>query len=151
MRRFELTFAPLLELRRNQRDLLRRALADQLNRLDELNAQRDCIATERLVQLEELREIPPESELDVEANFSRRAYAGRLSDEITRIDEEHQHMQAQVVACRSSLLRADQGVKSLEKLAEKRLAKFVIHHERRDAQQHEETWQALRAAQGVAH
>lgn len=102
------------------------------------------------MQLEELRVMPLDDELDVEANISRRAYVGLLSEEINRIDGERRQMQSKIDTCRLSLLRADQGVESLEKLSEKRLAEFVVHHERRDAREHEESWQALRAAQSVA-
>lgn len=151
MKRFEFQFATLLQLRRNERDLLRRELADLRKRLDELCQQRDHHFAKRLAQLDELREMTAENELNVEASLSRRDYAARLADEITRLDDERQNVEVQIDHCRSTVLQSDQGVEALEKLAEKHLLLFTAFHERRESLQHEEAWQAQHAMQAASH
>jgi flagellar biosynthesis chaperone FliJ len=91
-----------------------------------------------------------DSALDVDASLARRDYAGRLADEIARIDSECQQVGVQIDLRRSAVLQADQGVEALEKLAEKQLTEFVAFHERRESLQHEEAWQSQRAAQSIS-
>jgi flagellar protein FliJ len=150
MKRFEFQFATLLQLRRNARDLLRHELADLRSRLDDRRHQRDHLAAEWLAQLDELRTLSTDDQLDGGASRSRRDYSVRLAEEIKELDNECRQMRVQIDLCRATILRADQGVEALEKLAEKHLTEFVSHHQRHESLQHEEAWQAQRATQAAS-
>jgi flagellar protein FliJ len=150
MRRFQFPFASLLELRRNARDLLRRELADLVVQLDKLSVQRDGVAAERFAQFEELRTMSQDKYLQVEASLSRRGYADSLAADMTCIDDQRRCAVEKIGLCRSALLRADQQVESLEKLAQKQLVEYVSREERHEMARDEETWQALRATERLS-
>lgn len=151
MKKFAFKLDPLLKVRRNHRDLCRQLLADVLRHDSELAARRAETDAERLTQIEELRSLGSDAAgLDVDASVSRRAYAGHLSGDIGRIDSERAAIAGQIELCRQALVRADQAVKSLEKLAEKERAEFVYVNERREEREREETWRAIRAGEAVS-
>ncbi len=148
MKKFVFKFDPLLNLRRNERERCQRLLADVLRHDDELAARRGGIEAERLLQIDELRSLNSGVRgVDVDASTARRFYAVHLTARLGEIDVQRSVLARQIDACRQSLIRADQAVKSLEKLAEKQQADFVFLHERREARTLEETWQAIHAGE----
>lgn len=149
MRRFEFPLASVLQLRRNERDLLRREFAELLKKQGDLSEQKGRVSAARLAQIAELRDMTAGVALDVEANLSRRAYADWLSDEVARLEGKLREIGRQIDARRSALLDANQRVETLEKLEQKRLMEFIASQERRDSLQQEDVWQAQRATQPV--
>jgi flagellar FliJ protein len=147
MKKFRFQLDPILRLRRNQRELRLQMLADVLRQDGELIALRQQVETERGQQIAELRELGSGGGMNVDASASRRYYAGQLSGDIGQIERRRELIARQIAACRQELIRADQAVKSLEKLAEKRLAEFAAAEERREAIEVEETWRALHAGE----
>jgi len=146
--KFKFKLGPLLKVRRNQRDLRRQALAQVLRSDDELLAERRLTEAERNLQIRELRALARKgADLDVDASTARRFYAGQLSGRMSDIDSRRAALARRIEECRAVLLRADQAVKSLEKLAEKQEAEFIDRHERLDARLLEEAWQAIHAAE----
>jgi flagellar export protein FliJ len=146
VKKFKFKLESLLKLRKNQRDQRRQALAEVLRRDDELVADRRQTEAERAVQIRELRELASEgADLDVDASTTRRYYAVQLSGRLGDIDGQRTTLAGRIDECRQALVRADQAVKSLEKLAEKQAAEFVGRHERLEARLVEEAWQAIHA------
>ena len=146
MKKFSFKLNPLLKLRQNQRDMCQQLLADFLRRDEELLVRRRQTEADRLTQIEELRELGSGArDVDVDASSARRFYAGQLSGELGALDGQRALLAGQIDLCRQALVRADQAVKSLERLAEKQQVEFVFHEERREALALEETWQAIEA------
>ena len=71
----------------------------------------------------------------------------QLSGNLGEIDGRRADLAGQIVLCRQALVRADQAVKSLEKLAGKQQAEFIYHEERGETRALEETWQAIHAGE----
>jgi flagellar biosynthesis chaperone FliJ len=149
MKRFSFQFETLLSLRMHQRDVCRRLLADVLNRDDGLAARRRAIEVEHRTQIDELRNLSAGgNELDIDASTSRRNFAVQLTAELHEIDSRRAELAEQIGLCRPNLARAEQAVKTLEKLAEKQQAEFHYHQERVAARALEEAWQAMHAGKG---
>lgn len=147
MKTFVFQFEALLKVRRHQRDVCRQRLADALNRDHELAARRGRIEAERHFQIEELRTLEGGGQnIEVGASTSRRSYAGQLSSDIDRIDSERAGVAREIGLCREALVRADQAVKSLEKLAERQSAEFALNRERSEVRDQDQTWQAIQAS-----
>ena len=148
MKKFSFKLEPLLKLRKNQRDLAQQKLAEVLRRHDALLADRRRTEAERNTQIEELRLLGNSgADIDIDASTSRRFYAAQLSGQIDDIDARRTALARQIEDCRQALVRADQSVKALEKLAEHQQAEFIYHHERREARDLEEAWQAIHAGE----
>jgi flagellar export protein FliJ len=148
VKKFKFRLESLLKLRKNQRDVRRQALAEVLQRDDELVADRRQTEAERDVQIRELRALAGQgADFDVDASTARRYYAAQLSGRLGDIDGRRTALAGRIDECRQALVRADQSVKSLEKLSEKQAAEFVGRHERIEARLVEEAWQALHAGE----
>lgn len=145
MKHFAFKFASLLKLRHNQRDLCRQLLADVMRRDEELVLRRERTASERAAQLAEVKQAESgRGAIDVDGSVSRRIYAGQLSGDISAIEQERDLVRQQVELCRQALVRADQAVKTLEKLSDRQYAEFTYEEERRESRELEENWRAMR-------
>jgi flagellar biosynthesis chaperone FliJ len=145
MKRFRFELETLLNLKRHWRDDARQVLAGFLRQSAELLLRRTERERCRQTQLDHLRQSTAGDELDIEASRSRRAYAGRLTNEINALDNEHAALTRQTEAARQMLLRADQEVRALELLSERREAAFTAARERQDTLETGESWRALAA------
>jgi flagellar export protein FliJ len=149
VKKFSFKLEPLLNLRKNQRDVRQQRLAEALRRDDALLAQRHRTEAERHTQIEELRSLGSSGvDIDIDASTSRRFYAAQLSGQLDDIDSRRTALARQIDECRQALVRADQAVKALEKLSENQQAEFIYHHERLEARDLEEAWQAIHAGEG---
>jgi flagellar export protein FliJ len=148
VQKFSFKFEPLVKLRNNHRDLCRQLLADVLGRDDELAARRRAVEADRNTQIDELRSLSAlGNEVNVDASAARRHFAVQLTARLAEIDARRAELAGQIALCRQALVRADQAVKSLEKLAAKQRAEFVYAQERLEARALEETWQAIHAGE----
>ncbi len=121
--------------------MLARLLADDRTLVE----QRRHLQNQRLVQLDELRRLGEAGDVDVDGSTSRRYYTGRLLGQAAVVDRNRELLQQQLQLCRQALMKADQDVKALEKLAERRRAEFLYEDERRTARVLEDTWAAAHA------
>lgn len=150
MKTFVFQFEALLKVRRHQRDICRQRLADALIRDSDLMARRGRTEAERHFQFEELRALEGGGKnIEVGSSASRRLYAGQLSSDIGRIDSERAGVARELDLCRAALVRADQSVKSLEKLAERQSAEFARNRERSEVRDQDQTWQAIKASASI--
>jgi flagellar export protein FliJ len=148
MKKFAFKLDPLLKLRTSQRDKCQQSLADVLRRDDELVHRQSETERDRRTQIDELRSLGVSgSGVNIDASVSRRSYAGQLSGHIGSIEAERVALGRQIDLCRQALIRADQSVKSLEKLAEKQQSEFVFTQQSVEARELEQTWQALRTGE----
>jgi len=146
MKKFAFKLDPLLKLRTNQRDKCQQLLADVLRRDDDLVHRQSETERDRRTQIDELRDLTSAgAELNVDASVSRRSYAGHLSGHIGTIEAERAALRRQIDLCRQALIRADQAVKSLEKLADHQRSEFVFIQQSVEARELEQTWQAAHA------
>lgn len=150
MKAFAFQFEALLRVRRHQRDACRQRLADAQSRDHELAARRGRTEAERYFQIEELRTLEGGGQnIEVGASTSRRSYAGQLSSDIDQIDSERASIAREIGLCREALIRADQAVKSLEKLAERQSAEFALNRERSEVRDQDQIWQAIQASASI--
>jgi flagellar export protein FliJ len=148
MKKFLFKLDPLLKLRKNQRDIRQQRLAEVLRHDDALLADRRRTEAERNTQIEELRLLGNTgADIDIDASTSRRFYAAQLLGQIDDIDARRTALARQIEECRQALVRADQSVKALEKLAEHQQAEFIYDHARREARDLEEAWLAIHAGE----
>ncbi|MGE5192886.1 MAG: hypothetical protein ACM3U2_10310 [Deltaproteobacteria bacterium] len=148
MKTFLFKLEPLLKLRKNERDIRQQSLACLLRLDGELAGRRRQISARRDVQIEELRALNTGGNvIDIDASTARRDYAVRLAATMGEIDIQRTALAPKIDECRLALVRADQAVKSLEKLAEKQQAEFAFQQERLESRALEETWQANHCAE----
>jgi flagellar export protein FliJ len=143
VKKFLFKFNPVLKLRRSERDVRQQLLADVLRLDGNLADRRRRIEAERDALIVELRALGSEgSDIDVDASTARRHYAVQLAAMIGEIDAQRAALAPKIDQCREALIRADQRVKALEKLAERQESEFIYQQERLELRALEETWQA---------
>ncbi len=147
MKKFAFKLESLLKLRTSQRNQCQQLLADVLRRDDELVHQRNETENDRRIQIDELRSLGVGGGVNIVASVARRSYAGQLSGNIGHIEAERNSLRRQIDLCRQALIRADQAVKSLEKLAEKQRSEFVFAQQSVESRELEQTWQAVHAGE----
>ena len=133
----------MLRFRRNRLDQCQQMLARLLADDRTLVEQRRQLQSQRLEQLDELRRLGEAGGVDVDGSASRRYYSGQLLGQTAVVDHNRELLQQQLQLCRQALMKANQEVKALEKLAERRRAEFVYEDERRTARVLEDTWAAV--------
>jgi flagellar protein FliJ len=142
MARFQFRLAALLKYRESLRDRCRQVLAQLFQQDAVLAAEQQRIADERQQQLEEMRQAQVAGRIDVEKLTSRRYHSGQLTTDMQRVSQKRQELAQQLNLCRQALIKADQGVKILEKLSERQLSEHVLAEVRREARDLEEAWSA---------
>lgn len=142
MNAFAFRLEALLKYRVARRDRCRQLLAQLLADDRSLVEQQRAIAQERRFQLDELRRLGNSGSLDVDRSINRRYYAARLVAEVNAVDRSRALLARQLVMCRQTLARAEQEVKVLTKLKEKRRAEFLYEEDRRAARELDEIWMA---------
>lgn len=143
MKKFRFQFESLMKVRISERDLRRQMLADLLRRDAELVQAREQVEHERTSQLNELKQLVGPGSVNIDRSAARRFYAGQLIGDLGGIEQERAVLAVELSRCRELLIKADQGVKALEKLEETARARFLFDEERRAARELEEGWQAL--------
>lgn len=146
MKKFRFQLETLLTLRRRARDKCRQALGEMLGQEAQLVARRAETESERQRQIDELRALGGGGgEVDVDASAARRHYAVQLTGSLAELDAKRAVVAGEIDVRRQALVRADQAVRALENLAERRKAEFVLDQERAEAQEIEQAWQAIHA------
>ena len=148
LKKFLFKLNPVLKLRKNERDVRQQLLADVLRLDSNLVDRRRQIEAERDGLIDELRILGSEgNDIDVDASTARRHYAVQLAGTMGEIDVQRAALARKIEQCRQALIRADQAVKALEKLAEKQATEFIFQQERLESRALEETWQAIHAGE----
>lgn len=143
MARFQFRLASLLKYRENLRDQCRQVLAQWLQRDADLFAEQQALEQEREQQLGEMRSEQSDStRLSVDKVMARRYRAGQIAVELSALAERRRELAVQISLCRQALVKADQGVKALEQLAEKQWQEFLETEEKHQSREREEIWQA---------
>uniref|UniRef100_A0A7C4LK87 Flagellar FliJ protein n=1 Tax=Schlesneria paludicola TaxID=360056 RepID=A0A7C4LK87_9PLAN len=134
--------AALQRYREHLRDVLRQQLADLLSRDAALTRQRDDCLERRAEMLRQMRDLQQRPTLEIDAAALRRYHASQLTAEARRLEVERQQLAGLIAACRQRLILADQGVKVLEKLADRQREEIERSREHKEAREREEAWQA---------
>jgi flagellar protein FliJ len=142
LKTFTFKFQSVLKLRQYRRDLCRQVLAQVLADDAALVTERARHEKNRNVQLEELRKIGAGGGVDVDRSSARRYFCGQLTTAMKIVDQRRAIVAQQISMCRAAVVRADQEVKSLEKIEENQRADFNYQTERTTARELEETWLA---------
>ncbi len=140
MKQFQFKFQALLNFRKYRRNLCRLYMAEVLANDRDLVSQRRSLERDRSNQLDELRDLSREGDVNVDRSASRRYFAGQLTGEMHLVNRNRSLIAQQLVLCRQALSKADQDVKVLEKLEEKQREEFRYYEERREAHELEEAW-----------
>ena len=142
MKRFQFRLESLLKYRAARRDHCRQLLAQLLADDRALVDQKRTIGLQRDAQLAELRDIGRAGQINVDGAISRRYFAARLNAHSQAIEHQRTLLAGQLELCRRALSKADQDVRVLEKLKEKRQAEHQYEQERRSSRELDETWMA---------
>jgi flagellar protein FliJ len=145
MSRYQFRLAALLRYRESLRDQCRQVLATWLARDAALADEQDRVEQERQQQLEEMRIAQRTGEeLLVDRLAARRYRLGQLAVTQQSLTSQRQQVGRQMESCRQALVRADQGVKALERLSDTQRFEFLQREELLEAREREEIWQAGR-------
>lgn len=142
MKKFEFKLKSVLKLRQYRRDLCRQLLAQILSDDAALIAERQRHERNRQVQLEELKAIGASGSVNVDRTSARRYFCGQLTVAMRIVDQRREIVAQQLEMCRKALIRADQEVKSLEKVEETQRAEFQYENEKSAARELEDAWMA---------
>ncbi len=145
MQKFLFQLESLLKYRRNQRDLCRQLLGNVLADDHKLATQKQTLLESRNDLLDELRNFSQTGGVDVWRSASRRYHAGQLLGDVRVVERNQELVREQLQLCRQVLTKADQEVKVLEKLRERRRAEFLYEQERRTTFEVEDAWLATNA------
>ena len=97
--------------------------------------------------LDELKQLGGKGDVAIDRAAARRFHAGQLIMEIRLTEQKRNIVQQQYELSRQALAKADQEVKAMEKLREKRWAEFRYEEERIERRELEEVWIARRIAE----
>jgi flagellar export protein FliJ len=151
MKSFAFSLGSVWKLRCHERDVCRQCLAQLFAQEHQLADMRQQTEAARQTQFEELRLLEAEGRgVDAEASASRRSYVERLTDDLRTIDDRRTELNRQIEIRRQELILADQSVKALAKLADKRKAAFLLEQQRKDAAALEEVWRAVHSTRDRA-
>lgn len=145
MKKFEFPLESLLRYRESRRDLCRQLLAQILSEQTRIERDRQALQRRRGGQLEEIRQLGAAGNVDIDRSASRRYYASQVLGEIRLLERNREVVMQQLTACRQALVRADQEVKALERLRQKRKAEFLYEQQRREQHELHESWLAVDA------
>ncbi len=138
------------KVRRHRLDLCEQILAYVMGQAQNLDRQRVTLLSQRERQLEELKAVSEEGIVDIDAAATRRYYAGRLLSDIAQIEHQRGIVEQQMSLCRQAVVKAEQELKVLDKIAEHREEEHRQQRERIDQIEREETWQAIHQVLGGA-
>lgn len=145
MARYQFRLAALQKYRESLRDQCRQILAQWLQRDAAAIAEQQRLTAEREQQLSEIRDAQQlGNQVNVDKIVTRRYRAGQLTAELLAVAQQRQQLAVQISLCRQALVKADQGVKVLERLSEHQLAEFLQVEEAKASREREEIWQAGR-------
>lgn len=139
---YRFPLAPLQRYREHQRDLCRQVLAQVLAEDAALQRRRDELANAREQLLAEMSALQQQPRYDITQAAARRYHAAQLLAQLKQVDLEREQVAERLQLCRQTLSKADQGVKVLEQLADKREAEFWKIMEGKESREREEIWQA---------
>ncbi|MBI1345895.1 hypothetical protein GC163_06360 [bacterium] len=139
---FTFRLQALQKLREHHRDQCREALAQLLAQDQALIEQREELDSTRLATLEELRQRLADTRIEIAQITSRRQHIGQLQAQIHQVDWQRRELVEQIAASRARLVAADQQVKVLENLEDKKRAEFEKTEEDKSSREREEIWQA---------
>lgn len=145
---FDFPLDSLLRLRLHERDAQRALLADVLRQGDRLRAQAEQVAARRREQSAALKQMGASGPLDVAQSIACRAFAARLLAELNELERQQALIVRQQEAVHQVLMTAEQALKSLEKLREKRRAESVAAADRLESKALEEAALAMALRDG---
>ncbi len=138
--------APLQRYREHQRDLCRQLLAQAIADDATLRAQQDELTASREQLLAEIAAMQQQQRLNVGEAAARRYHAARLQGQVQAITIQREDVARRIQLCRQTLVKADQGVKVLEKLEEQARTAAEQLREHKESREREEAWQAGKTA-----
>ncbi|GAB4135759.1 MAG: hypothetical protein Tsb009_02380 [Planctomycetaceae bacterium] len=147
MSRFVFRLEPLLKYRRHYRDLCATLLGQLLANGRELDLQKESLKAQHRGQLDEIRNIVKQGQLDIDRAANRRYFAGHLIGQMHSLSQQRSLLEEQIQQCRQTLIEADRNVKVLEKLREKQYLEFQTEQLRKTERELSETWLAAHAVE----
>ena len=142
MSHFQFKFTALLKYRKHQRDLCRQLLGQVLaeeTRITQAIGQKDH---DKNTVIDEVRQGTQNEQVEVRQIAARRFYAGQLTIQKAKLEQELSVVRQQAEHCRNVLVEADQKVQALEKLEEKQRQEHEYVVNRKSELQLEEAWVA---------
>lgn len=136
------------KVRRHRLELCEQLFAYVLAEMRQLDDRMSQLQSVRSQQLDEIRTGTEPGTVDIDGTASRRYYAGRLSTDIAEVEHQQQIVGQQWELCRLAIIKAEQDLKVIDKIAERREDEFRLKQERKEQYEREESWQAIHLTMG---
>ncbi|MEX0725804.1 MAG: hypothetical protein WEB58_02175 [Planctomycetaceae bacterium] len=136
------------KIRRHRLELCEQLLGYVMGEARRLDERKNELQSLRNQQLSEIRTGTELGAVDIDGAASRRYYAGRLSGDIVEIEHHRRIVGQQWELCRQAIVRAEQELKVIDKIAQRREDEFHLQQERKEQFEREETWQAIHLTMG---
>lgn len=140
MKPFPLT--RVLDVRRHTRQQRRNALAEAMEDEQAILTLKNEREEQKHQLLGELAVLSQSETLNVEAAARRRYFVGQIDIQIMVLDQQLEEARRHVETARADLIRADQEVRTLEKLQDRFVAEQQYAENRRMETMLTEQWQA---------
>lgn len=123
---FQFRLQAVLNLRQQQRDLCQLSVANARETHDRCVERLNNLASHRQAVMEDLRRMNDEAQWTTDLVMHHQRHASQLGEAIKLATTAIAEALSQLRSCREQLLAADQAVRALEKLAERRFADYQI-------------------------
>lgn len=142
MKKFEFKLAALLTYRENRRNRCRQILSQVLAEDQALIDQKNSIQQEYLATEQDLKQLGQNGTFDIDKASARRFHLGQLQVQMKQVDLQREQLQEKRELCRLAVVQADQEVKAIEKIKDKKLNAYEQHQLKIENRELEDAWQA---------
>lgn len=147
MKNYQFRLASLLRYRIHQRDMCRLLMAEVMSDQQQVEREEASIEQSRQTSLDEISQMQHTGTFDVSAAAIRRYHAGQMQVDLMQLEKRKRLIIAQVELCRRALMKADQNVRALELMDDKRRQEFDAEMLAKNDREMEETWMAMHVAE----
>ncbi len=120
---FKFRLESLIRLRENERDVARAAVAEAYSALQQINQRLESLAKER-AELDRSSLIRRQGTISVDRLLSDGRYERQIAGDVAQIRTTGERIEAEILRRQAVLAAANAGVRQIELLREKELAKW---------------------------
>jgi flagellar FliJ protein len=142
MAKSRFTLQSVLLIRERERDAARRQMGQAIALIEQIEAELRAGEEARSLCNQELGQLMAQRTINIEAVNIRRYHLGRLDIEILGVKSRLQAGREILEKCRQLLVLADQKVKAIEQIREKRELEALHEAIQIESREQEEAWQA---------
>ena len=141
-KKFEFKLEALLKYRESRRDMCRQYLSQVLAEDQKLIDQKTEIQNNYAETEHHLKLLGQSGQFEIDKASVRRFHLGQLKLQMLQVDEQRRQLEEKLELCRKALLQADQEVKAIEKIKDKKISEHHYEQIKVENRELEENWQA---------